>query len=97
MSDAPPATPPGGFVVAIVAECRPVAIAFRSYSADFDPADVLKGSRGRYTPFDENAADRAVWDLGCQMTTAWELLRDDGYQGPGEWAAVVIPREQEGP
>lgn len=92
MSGSPPAAPEGGFVLALVVGCDPVELAYRAYSCDFDPADVLKGAQGKYTPFDENAADSMlVHGLGHERTTAWELFDDDGCRGVAEWAAVIQP------
>lgn len=97
MSGSPPAAPEGGFVLALVVRCEPLELAYRAYSSDFDPSDVLKGSQGRYTPFDENAADSMLrHGLGHERATGWELLDDDGCRGVAEWAAVIVPADGPG-
>lgn len=94
-----PAAPEGGFVLAIVVQNQPVAVCYRAYSSDFDPADVLNGSGGRYAPFDENEADSLLLhEAGLERTTAWERFSDDGYGGSSaEWGAVVQPATRIGP
>lgn len=94
MSDAEvPAAPEGGFVLALVVHDQPVALWYRAYSSDFDPSDVLKGTQGRYTPFDENAADSMLLHgAGYERTTPWERFSDDGMPGTTvEWGAVIQP------
>jgi hypothetical protein len=87
-----PAVPEGGFLVAIVTSCQPVEIGWRAYTADFGPDDLLMGSRGRYTPFDEDQANAIIRQAGHERTTGWQLFTDDGYRGEGgAWAAVVQP------
>jgi len=93
-----PDPPEGGFTLALVVRNQPVDLAFRVYSSDFDPADVLKGTQGRYTPFDENEADSVLLHgFGGERATAWERFSDDGYTGTAiEWGAVVQPSPRDG-
>lgn len=94
MSDAEvPAAPEGGFVLALVVRNQPVGLWYRAYSSDFDPADVLNGSQGRYTPFSEAEADSMLLHgFGQTRTTPWQLFSDDGYSGATiEWGAVIQP------
>jgi hypothetical protein len=93
MSDVVPVPPEGGFVLALVVRNQPVGLWYRAYSCDFEPSDVLKGSQGRLTPFDENEADSVlIHGAGHERTTGWELFADDGYSGAAiEWGAVIQP------
>lgn len=99
MSDAEvPAAPEGGFVLALVVRNQPVALWYRAYSSDFDPSDVLKGTRGRYTPFSEDEADSVLLHgFGQERSTPWELFADDGMPGTTvEWGAVIQPSARAG-
>jgi hypothetical protein len=93
-----PDPPEGGFTLALVVRDQPVDLAFRVYSSDFDPCDVLGGSQGRYTPFDEIEADSMLLHgFGSERSTAWERFSDDGYAGPpAEWGAVIRPAARAG-
>lgn len=93
-----PAAPEGGFVLALVVHYQPLRLWYRAYSSDFDPADVLKGTQGRATPFDENEADSVLLHgAGHERTTGWELFRDDGMPGTViDWGAVVQPATRAG-
>jgi hypothetical protein len=93
-----PAAPEGGFVLALVVRNQPVDFCYRAYSSDFDPADVLKGSQGRATPFDENEADSVLLHgAGHERTTPWERFADDGMPGTViEWGAVIQPDARAG-
>jgi hypothetical protein len=88
-----PDPPEGGFVLALVVRNQPVDLWYRAYSSDFDPSDVLKGSKGRYTPFSEAEADSMLLHgFGQTRTTDWQLFSDDGYAGTAiEWGAVIQP------
>ena len=88
-----PEPPEGGFVLALVVHDQPVGLWYRAYSSDFDPADVLKGAQGRYTPFDENEADSTLLHgFGHERTTEWQVFADDGYAGVTiGWGAVIQP------
>jgi hypothetical protein len=93
-----PAAPEGGFVLALVVHYQPLGLWYRAYSSDFDPDDVLKGSQGRVTPFDEDEADSMLLHgFGQERTTPWQVFADDGMPVTAiGWGAVIQPATETG-